>query len=537
MKNVKKIALILLIWLLAIFFISVVQTSPINISLTTASFFQVPVIFWLVMLVSPLLLYIIAKNSKNPLVPLLCVTLYFFIFYFYGLYFMSHPTSTDIQNSVRFQDMLLTITHIGPKEISIENYFNFPIYFIFSKIFASISGIGPIHTTNLGFFSLLLTLPVLLSLFYRRNHNVENTSIYFITPALYITLSWHFINDQFVPQFLGLVYLFILFGFYVKYRKGKNPLFILLMVIFYALAVFTHPFMHIFFLVFVIFDKSLSKFFKVKKQKTVSFGVIISFFAIIVSYFGVYYVMLSRPTSETWLVFQRIVSERSSIGGGYKAHPLFHLVPRIYDQVLSPITKYVMVAAIFIVAIGFLFYFFKKRKLFDLSVLISSASWFVLGFTNLVMGQRALQVAMLPLARHFKYHHKLLTYFSKIVVVIILIAPSLFVANHMINMSIDGDKYIQDPEENLLGRFTSKHITNETIILHALNPYPVRYPSESRKYKVEFKGPYGYEWEMIDIVLDSPKLQKQFMYMNITLPRDFYDSVVYDNKDIEMIVQ
>jgi len=252
--------------------------------------------------------------------------------------------------------------------------------------------------------------------------------------------------------------------------------------------------------------------------------------------------MIRTPTGETWLVFKRIVSERSQVVTGYTAHPLLHLVPRIYDQVISPIAKYVMFAAIFIVAICFLFYLFNernfKRRFFDLTIIIASVSWFVLGLTNLVMGQRAIQVVTLPLASYFKYPHKLFSYLSKIIVVIILITPSLFIANNMINLSIKGDIYIQDPEENLLGRFVEKHITNETIILYPLNPYPTSYLSKSGRIKsrAAFGGPHGYEWEMIDIVLDAPKLQKKLMYLNITLPGDLYDSVVYDNKDIKMIV-
>jgi len=540
MKKVKKIALILLIWLLAIFFISVIQTSPITISLTIAPFFQIPVIFWLVMLVSPFLLYIIAKDSKNPLVPLLCVTLYFFLFYSYGLYFMSHPTTTDIVNAARSQDILSTITHIGANEIVVEKYFNFPIYFIFSKIFASVLGIGPIQTLNLGFFSLLLILPVLLSLFYRRSHSFENIDIYFIPPALYITLSWYFINDQFVPQFLGLVYLFILFGLYVKYRKGRNPLFILLMVFFYALTVFTHPFVHIFFLAVIILEISLSKFFRKGEHRSVNLGVVVSFFAITIPYIGIYYLMLRTGSSETWVIFRRIVAEKSTNGLSYVSHPLFHLVPRIYDQVISPLSRYVLYLAIFIPTIGFLIYFLKKRRLLDLNLIVSSALWFVLGLTNMVMGQRALQVATLPLARHFKFSHKLFSYLSKIIIIIILIAPLLFTANHMINLSLSGDKYIQDPEETLLGRFAEKHLTNETIIFKPLNPYPTSlYLSESglTKRRVVFEASHAYRWEMIDIILDSPKLQKQFMYLNITLPRDLYDSVIYDNEDMEMIAQ
>ena len=176
MDKVKKIALILLIWLLTIFFISVLQSQPISILQNTASLFQIPVIFWLVMLISPFLLYIIAKDSKNPLVPLACVILYYFLFFSFGLYFMSHPTISDIETSATFQAVLPSITHIGPQEINIIGYLKWPIFFIFSKIFTSILGIGPIQTINLGFYSLLLILPVLHSLFYKRTKNVENIS-------------------------------------------------------------------------------------------------------------------------------------------------------------------------------------------------------------------------------------------------------------------------------------------------------------------------------------------------------------------------
>ena len=143
------------------------------------------------------------------------------------------------------------------------------------------------------------------------------------------------------------------------------------MVIFDAITVFTHPFIHIFFLILIIFEKLLSEYFEMKKRKIFYFGTIASFFAILVPYMGLYYSMLGNPTSETWWIFQRIVSERSNIEGGFKTQPLFHLIPRIFDQAISLSTRYVMFAAIFIVTIGFLFYFIKKRKFFDLNTRLS----------------------------------------------------------------------------------------------------------------------------------------------------------------------
>lgn len=543
MEKIKKIALISLICLLTIFFISVVQTYPVPISITSATLFQIPMIFWLVMLISPFLLYIISKDSKNPLVPLVCAISYYFIFYCYGLYFMSHPTISDISSSAEFQEILASVTHINPQGFDITRfattarYFQWPIFFIFSKIFTSILGIGPIQTINLGFFSLLLILPVLLSLFYKRSNNIENATVYvyFILPTLYLTLGWYLINSQFVPQFLALAYIFILFGCYLKYKKGKNPLFLFLMIIFYTLTVFSHSFMFIFFLVAIIFEIYWSEYVEMKKVKFISYGLIIILFAILFPYLGTFYSMVTTSVGGgSWHIFQSFFSQTTP-GPSYQVQYLYHLVPIIYDQLMSSITKVVVASVFSMVVIGLLYYIFKKRSLPDLSILIGCASWFALGFSNLVLGERALQVAALPLARYFKHPHKLFSYLSKVVVVVILIAPSLFVVNDMINSSIEGGRLIQDREETIAGRFMDKHIINESIALSAQNPYPTGYPSGFKKVIPEYIITEEYEWEILDFVLDSPKLQKRLMYLDILLPKNPYDSVVYDNKDIEIV--
>jgi len=333
-----------------------------------------------------------------------------------------------------------------------------------------------------------------------------------------------------------LIYLFILFGVYLKYRERKNPIFLFLMIIFYALTVFTHAFIFIFFLVAIIFEMYWSEYVEMKKHKVVSYGMMILFFAILFPYIGTFYSMASTSTGgQSWWVFQRFFSERAPVGVSYQVQNLYHLVPETYDQLITSIGKVVVAVVFIIVVIGFLFYIFKKRKIFDLSLIVGSGAWFALGLSGLVLGQRAFQVAVLPLSRYFKYHHKLFSYLSKVVVVIILIAPSLFIANDMINISIAGEDPVQDLEENIAGRFMDKHIINESIILYSHNPYPTGYPTGFRKFGLVKILEREYEWEILDFVLDSPKLQKQLMYLDVSIHKNPYDSVVYQNKDIEII--
>jgi hypothetical protein len=535
MNKIKKIALTLLIWLLTIFFISVVQNYPLSISATSIVLYQIPLIYWIVMLFSPFLLYIIAKDSKNPLVPMVCVVLYYFLFFSFGIYFFSSPTIGDISTSARFQEILSSVSHINPQGVeqwySASRYFHWPVFFFFSKIFTSILGIGSILTLNLGFFSLLLISPVLLTLYYKRsNNNFEYGNLYFILPALYITVGWYFINSQFVPQFISLIYLFILFGCYAKYRYGKNPSFLFFMIIFYVLVVFSHSFIFIFFLVAIVFEVYWSEYVEMKKIKFISYGLLIIFFAILYPYLSHFYSLaVANVGGESWGVFQSFLSQKNQFIPTYGLQSLL-----ILDQLFASVTRVVLVTVIAIVAIGLLLYILKEREMFDLSVLIGSASWFALGLANLVLGQRALQVAALPLSRHFNYSNKLFIYLSRVMVVLILIAPSLFVANVIINYSIDGGRLIQDYEENIAGRFMDNHIINVSTTITNQNPYPTGYPYGFRRLGIDnFLKPKD-EQDKVDFILDSPKLQKRLLVNGISLPEYTYTSVVYHNRDIQI---
>jgi hypothetical protein len=534
MSRKKKISLIGLIWLLTILIVLIVQVSPIAISTTLATFFQIPAFFWIILILSPFLLYIIAKDSEKPLVPLFCVVIYYFIFYSYGLFFASHPTLSDVNSSAEVQEILSSIIHIGSREISIEQYFQWPIFFIFSKIFTCILGIGPIQTLNLGFFSLFLPLPFFLSIFYKRENQIKSSILYFILPALYLILAFHYINDQFVPQFLALIYLVILFGFYVRYEKDRNVVFFVLVIIYFALTVFTHPFLFVFFLFAIVINGIMGK--KKRKIMTIHWEMVLIFISIISFYLYFYIAYIknvisweSQTSGETWWFFEKMFSERTQTvaDSGYTPQFLYHLVPEIYDAILTPIAKIIVFMPFFIVGIIFLLYIIKKRRFFDFSIIVGAVFWFGLGMIKeVVLGQRAIQIACLPLARHFVSSNRLLSFLSKIIIVMIIIAPSVFVANTLINESVTGEDLTQDNQENIAGRFLDSHINNEAYLLKAHNLYPTGINSGVIP---------AYDPQNSDFVLNSPKLRLRFMYFNVPLPISHQDSVVYNSKSFDRI--
>ncbi len=533
MNKIKKITLILFIWLLNLFLLSLLQCYPIPISLTTASFFQIPIYFWPVLIISPVLLYIIAKIFRNKFVLILCAMFYFFIFYSYGLHFIIHPTFSDIGGATLFQEYLPTITHIGAAEINTIGYLQFPVFFIFSKIFSSILGTSPVLTLNLGFFSLITLFPIFLILFNENRGNFSNTEKYFIIPALFLTLSYYFLNDQFVPQFLALIFLIILFGCYKKYRESNNYLFFVFIVIFYILTVFSHSFIFLFFLVAIIFEMIWIVYIEKKYSSVISYEMIIMLFLIPSVYLSVYIEEIKQVT-----IFggsSRIIGYiLSPTDASIRIYPLYHLVPEFIDQLFSFLSKGIVAGAFIIVLIGFLFYLLEKKGILDFGIIIGSFLWFIMGFFRLVLGERALQVAPLAVSSHFKHPYKIFSYLSKIIIVFILISPFLFISNTVINESIAGERLVQDNEENIACKFLESHNDDISDIVVAQNAYPVGITSGLRRMGSISILINITRFQLIDFLVMSPKFNLKLMYLNISLPRIAEKTVIYNTRNVEI---
>jgi len=542
MDRIKKLALVSLMnLLLVLLFISIAQLRPISISTTSAPFFQLPIVFWIVMIISPLPLYIIAKDSKNPIVPIACAVFYYFLFYSYGLYFISHPTISDVTSSARVQEILLSISHIKNQ---FGKYSAWPVYFVFSKVFTSVLSIGPITTLNMGFFSLLLIIPFSLSLFYKNAPGLNSNIKYFILPALYLSLSFNFINAQFVPQFLGLIYLLMAFGCYIR-RENKK--FFILLIFFLILCILTHAFMFVFFLAGVVIEKFIviykNKKYKKERLKIEAIlrGTPITYYIILLVslvaiailkwdticfYFHRIIKTADQWEGEAWSIFYYIAPGNYNYWVGGKVYPLYHLIPKICDQVFSLSTKCIVAISFLIVGTIFL----KKRNALDTGIIMGCVSWFAAGlFLPVILGQRALQVVSIPLSKYFVSPVKRWSFLSHLLLIFILLSPSLFVANSMINVSLEGDRFVQDYNENIAGRFMDRYISNDSNVLIALNLYPTTYPNGFNRYTATKFFKSGIKWDKIDFVLNSSKLQKRFIYLNVSPPIDISESVIYDN--------
>jgi hypothetical protein len=359
--------------------------------------------------------------------------------------------------------------------------------------------------------------------------------MFFVIPVIYITLSYYFINDQFVPQFFGLIYLIVLFGFYNKYRETEHRLFFIFIVIFYTLTVCSHPFMFIFFIIAILVELIWTEYIYYG-EKLISYEMIIVLFSIPSIYLTVYLQQLRQVSifGGSSKIFGYIFSEPVTVENGLSTIPLYHLIPVIYDQILTNLSKLVVAGVFAVVTIGFLIFFLEKRRVIDLGIVAGSLSWFIMGFFNIVLGERALQVTPLALANHFKQTHKIFSYLSMVVLIFILIFPFLGVTNTMVNESIAGERLVQDNEENIAGRFFDDHINGPKNISAAQNAYPTGVDQNGKDNPLRIIMADTNKPRALDFVILSSKYKLMSMYYNIRLKKNSLDSVLYKTQQIEI---
>jgi hypothetical protein len=144
---------------------------------------------------------------------------YYFLLYSSNLSFILIPDQADVGTAGVFGKYLESSIYIDKEHFL---YFNYPIFFQFHAIIQKVLGLERIQVVNIGFFILLLSFPVALSLLLKVNHNENQYKLYYYFPIIYILITFFFINSQFVPQFLGLLFLIFLTGSYTQLEYTKK---------------------------------------------------------------------------------------------------------------------------------------------------------------------------------------------------------------------------------------------------------------------------------------------------------------------------
>ena len=391
MKNKKliKISAILLCIGIIFIIISWILSYPIHLTetrdLTFSQFFPS---IWPGMILSSIALFSLGYSYKKKYIQALCSALFPIILYAYTFFF-SYVPSSDCGN-VRGMFYVFQKTGINSDVIP---YFDFPNYFTYNEIIHQIVHIDEnmIAALSIIIYGILLGLFLYLFLDHQKNKFNKELKPFILTITYFIGM-YSFLNFQWVPQTLALVYFFILLFITSRLTEKfshKYWEFILLFV--FVAFFFTHAFLPVIFLLFFALII-------LKRRSFFSIFIILSSFFIV---FTLYY--LNIYLSIYIQTFQQ------SIAGFSQEY--ISVASRSFGEtmnLLSTIISYanrIRIPLIWLLGfIGSLILLYKKKiHTFFISLGLSGGFYLAVGTLFSVLGLRATQIFFIPLSNGLTY--------------------------------------------------------------------------------------------------------------------------------------
>lgn len=524
MDNKKKYFLLLTLLSLSLLIISIILSFPVEYKEDTSIFGDISILFWVFLLSSTILLVYTCILMKSKLFSLFSGTVFFLLIYSMNLLFKIVPAQRDIGYTGVVSKYLKNTIHI---DTSINAYFNFPIKFMFHSITRNVLNTSDIVTVNIGFFIFLLAIPAVLALVIHKGLDEERKVVLFTFPIAYIIFTFFFINAQFVPQFLGLVFLIALTGAYIQLVETNKIQYYFLTLFFYILCVYTHPFMFTFFLLALFYIKlfnflrnplstyiKIIKIIDIKKDKPVltylretivsyyhdkkkitsfirrslNFTIDhmkkrirsdVSMILLVIIYYiayvnGLYKMRILdqflnplQGRGETWFLVARFIGDKSAVGLlGHKVYPLYDVISRDLYLTFRYLSMLILFILLFFTFISIIRTVLKKIHPFDILLFLSTFIFIIAGFFNSsILGQRSLQATFLGVSK-YSYNDKNLKPFMKIIgVLVIMITPLIFSINICISHTINGGMFIEDNTTLYPGYFIEDYNENLTIMM------------------------------------------------------------------------
>lgn len=461
--NLVKIGAIFFFIGFILILISWIFTYPIYLSgINEITFTQFYPVLWPGVVISLLSLFVILYYCKNKIIGALCCSL-FPLFLYIPAFFFSYIPSSDCGN-VRGMFQIFHKTGINSQLVS---YFEFPNYFSLNEIIHQVVGF---NEKNIALFSFVV-YGVLLGLFlYLFFSNLKKEQyiqlIPFLLVFIYFIGMFSFLNYQWVPQTLALVYFFLLI-FISTYMLSASIkiefkfIFILLFIPF----IFTHAFLP---LIYLIFFSILT----IKRRYLFQILLVIASLYIIVT---IYY-------TAVHLNLYIITLQQSLRGFGreyaYRVLTSFGETNNLIDDIISFSNRIIVPMVWIIASIGTLILFLKKKINYLLiSLGLAGFVYISVGIFYSILGLRAAQLLFIPLTVGFMFF---ISKWEKPTIAIVIIILILAVFGPM-RIAYNHTQFQTDEEANACDFLVNK-IKNETIPSVGIGQVNWGYFSSKYKY-------------------------------------------------------
>jgi hypothetical protein len=477
-------------------------------------------------------------NNKNYILIFIAVV-YYFLMFSYNLFFITIPKQSDINAVSLFNYIIDNNLYITS---DLLDYFQYPMFFTFFSVIKNILNLSSFGIINIGFFIQLLLIPIIYFLFIynkNQNHNI------FISGSILIILIFFQFNGQMVPQFLGFIYLLLTIGCYSRFIREKSMKWYLIVILFYIMCLYTHPFMVYFFILGLGIKKLISIFMHFVRKRNISVKNFIKFLKnevykkdisiilLLILYFHGYYFRFvhfkntvqnvldpqTNINSTKAFLFQLInikTNDQNSIENiRIFTHPLYHVVPKSIYLFLKYLNlSLIIILIIIIIYILFKYISLKKIKIFDFSFVFGALIFFTSGIFNpMILGNRAIQVVFISPSKYIYKGFIRNNNLKYILMLIILIAPITFNINYSITSTLSGDRFSEDISTINMGKFYSNHHSNQTDLLL---PDRLYYPliinvNRTRSENIPTLYRLSNGTTNVDIILRSPKFDNNLI--------------------------
>jgi len=458
-------------------------------------FNQFHLLIWPGMILSLLGSFFAGYYSERKIVRILNASIFPIILLVYVFYF-SYVPSSDCGN-VKGMFEVFHYTGINP---AVESYFHYPIFFTLNEMTSQILGFNANNLAVIYFtlFGFLIALYIYLFIFKTTKNDIYK--IAFFAASLYFIAIFNYINYQWVPQTLALIFFLMLLLLFDR-KKSEYKF---LSIIIFTVLVFTHLFIPAIYLLFIgIYAIK-------KKELRNSFLLMGCIYSAVLIY------------NASFFLPDLIEAFRESIYGFGKEYTINFsrslMEPKGFLSQIISIVNRIRIPLIWIVlSTGFFVWFIKRKiSLPAIALTLTGGIYFGIGMFYSVLGTRSLQIMFIPLVIgigfFFSKWKKLTLLFITIMIILSIFGPMRYV--------YDGYQFQLNEEENACN-FLAKNIQTEKLTKLAMGNINFGYFTQKFSYINIDNNNYNYNnlqvftprnSEFYNVFNDSMKENKYVLY-------------------------
>jgi hypothetical protein len=369
-------------------------------------FNHISVLYWIsvpLLLTSMFLMAITFKNKYCTWI----MTVGFVIVLYSTYYFYFTMTTGDSTYFRGLAENFIRTNNLNASQF-FHNYYQWPSFFLLTRIVTSVSGLNLTSCEFLLFTVIGFLMGTTLYVYASKKYAYSG----FLAVVAFFVAMFFYLNYQAVPFSLAFALLLVLFMLEINENRGSGAT--ITMLIFFASMVITHAFVPLFFVIYLLIRSIIKRsrhYFELFMLTLVIFIVVQITFAVF-SFKGNFFMAFSAP------------SEYSSVVGAATASSSIaaDAIPHLFSRMVT-------IAFVLLSIVGFIFLIYRRKlRNAEKAIFLTGAIYLGLGVPLYVLGYRALPLFFIPVALGIPFlfqskFRKYLKYFVLVMLIFVVFIP------------------------------------------------------------------------------------------------------------------